>query len=110
MKTATATLPAAPAASHSLFGRSLSLAYGLGTYGLFLGTFVYVMLFVLGWFVPTTIAGGREASLYEWLIFEEEYWRAGAPLLSCSECRGSAPGASLGGRGRGRGPSGRRAP
>jgi alkylation response protein AidB-like acyl-CoA dehydrogenase len=24
--------------------------------------------------------GGRDASLIEWLIFEEEYWRAGAPL------------------------------
>ncbi len=23
--------------------------------------------------------GGREASVFEWLIFEEEYWRAGAP-------------------------------
>ena len=23
--------------------------------------------------------GGREASMFEWLIFEEEYWRAGAP-------------------------------
>jgi alkylation response protein AidB-like acyl-CoA dehydrogenase len=23
--------------------------------------------------------GGREASIFEWLIFEEEYWRAGAP-------------------------------
>jgi len=24
--------------------------------------------------------GGRDATLIEWLIFEEEYWRAGAPL------------------------------
>lgn len=24
--------------------------------------------------------GGRDATLLEWLIFEEEYWRAGAPL------------------------------
>jgi len=24
--------------------------------------------------------GGRDANLMEWLIFEEEYWRAGAPL------------------------------
>ena len=24
--------------------------------------------------------GGRDASIFEWLIFEEEYWRAGAPL------------------------------
>jgi alkylation response protein AidB-like acyl-CoA dehydrogenase len=23
--------------------------------------------------------GGREASVFEWLLFEEEYWRAGAP-------------------------------
>ena len=68
MKAATTTLPTASAPSRSVLGRSLSLAYGLGIYGLFLGTFVYVMLFVLGWFVPTTIAGGREASLTEALL------------------------------------------
>lgn len=68
MKAATTTLPAASAPSRSTLGRSLSLVYGLGIYGLFLGTFVYVMLFVLGWFVPTDIHGGREASLTEALL------------------------------------------
>ncbi|MCA8981021.1 MAG: isoprenylcysteine carboxylmethyltransferase family protein [Planctomycetes bacterium] len=54
--------------SPSALSRGFSFAYGLGTYGLFLGTFLYVMFFVLGWFVPTTLAGGREASLTEALL------------------------------------------
>ncbi|MFT7622560.1 MAG: alkylation response protein AidB-like acyl-CoA dehydrogenase [Myxococcota bacterium] len=38
-------------------------------------------LFDAGWAVPSwpKAYGGREASLFEWLIFEEEYYRAGAP-------------------------------
>ncbi|GAA2591452.1 acyl-CoA dehydrogenase family protein [Dactylosporangium fulvum] len=39
------------------------------------------MLFDAGWSVVSWPRqyGGREASLVEWLIFEEEYYRAGAP-------------------------------
>ena len=38
-------------------------------------------LFEAGWSVVSwpRAYGGREASLWEWLIFEEEYYRAGAP-------------------------------
>lgn len=38
-------------------------------------------LYDAGWSVPSWPAefGGRDASLWEWLIFEEEYWRAGCP-------------------------------
>jgi alkylation response protein AidB-like acyl-CoA dehydrogenase len=38
-------------------------------------------LFDAGWAAVSWPAeyGGRDASLWEWLIFEEEYWRAGAP-------------------------------
>lgn len=38
-------------------------------------------LFAAGWSVVSwpEAYGGRGASLTEWLIFEEEYWRAGAP-------------------------------
>lgn len=38
-------------------------------------------LFAAGWAVVSwpKAYGGREASLMEWLIFEEEYYRAGAP-------------------------------
>jgi len=38
-------------------------------------------LFDAGWSVVAwpRVYGGREASLMQWLIFEEEYWRAGAP-------------------------------
>jgi alkylation response protein AidB-like acyl-CoA dehydrogenase len=38
-------------------------------------------LFDAGWSVVSwpRAYGGREASVFEWLIFEEEYWRAGAP-------------------------------
>lgn len=38
-------------------------------------------LFDAGWAAVSwpTAFGGREASLFEWLIFEEEYYRAGAP-------------------------------
>lgn len=38
-------------------------------------------LYDAGWSVPAWPAefGGRDASLWEWLIFEEEYWRAGCP-------------------------------
>ncbi len=38
-------------------------------------------LFAAGWAVVSwpEAYGGREASLVEWLIFEEEYYRAGAP-------------------------------
>ena len=38
-------------------------------------------LFAAGWAVVSWPKeyGGREASLMEWLIFEEEYYRAGAP-------------------------------
>ncbi|RIJ76769.1 acyl-CoA dehydrogenase [Nakamurella silvestris] len=38
-------------------------------------------LFDAGWAVVSWPAayGGRDASLWEWLIFEEEYYRAGAP-------------------------------
>jgi alkylation response protein AidB-like acyl-CoA dehydrogenase len=38
-------------------------------------------LFAAGWAQPAWPReyGGRGASLFEWLIFEEEYWRAGAP-------------------------------
>ncbi len=38
-------------------------------------------LFAAGWAVVSwpKAYGGREASLIEWLIFEEEYYRAGAP-------------------------------
>jgi methanethiol S-methyltransferase len=68
MKTATATHPGASAPSRSTMGRSLSLAYGLGTYALFQGTFLYVMAFVMGWFVPTTIDGGIESSMTEALL------------------------------------------
>ncbi len=39
------------------------------------------MLFEAGWAVVSWPAayGGRDASLWEWLIFEEEYYRAGLP-------------------------------
>jgi alkylation response protein AidB-like acyl-CoA dehydrogenase len=39
------------------------------------------LLFEAGWSVVSwpRAYGGREASLWEWLIFEEEYYRAGAP-------------------------------
>ena len=39
------------------------------------------MLFEAGWSVVSWPKrfGGRDASLWEWLIFEEEYYRAGAP-------------------------------
>lgn len=39
------------------------------------------LLFDAGWSVVSWPVeyGGRDASLWEWLIFEEEYWRAGAP-------------------------------
>ena len=39
-------------------------------------------LHAAGWAVPNWPVeyGGRGAGLIEWLIFEEEYWRAGAPL------------------------------
>ena len=38
-------------------------------------------LFDAGWAAVSwpKVYGGREASLFEWLIFEEEYYRAGAP-------------------------------
>lgn len=38
-------------------------------------------LYDAGWAVVSWPAryGGRDASLVEWLIFEEEYWRSGAP-------------------------------
>jgi alkylation response protein AidB-like acyl-CoA dehydrogenase len=38
-------------------------------------------LFEAGWSVVSwpRAYGGREASVFEWLLFEEEYWRAGAP-------------------------------
>ncbi len=38
-------------------------------------------LFAAGWSVVSwpKAYGGREASLIEWLIFEEEYWASGAP-------------------------------
>ncbi len=38
-------------------------------------------LFDAGWAVVTWPSeyGGREASLHDWLVFEEEYWAAGAP-------------------------------
>ncbi|HLG00104.1 MAG TPA: acyl-CoA dehydrogenase family protein [Acidimicrobiia bacterium] len=39
------------------------------------------LLFNAGWSVVSWPReyGGREASLWQWLIFEEEYWAAGAP-------------------------------
>ncbi|HYC81217.1 MAG TPA: acyl-CoA dehydrogenase family protein [Solirubrobacterales bacterium] len=39
-------------------------------------------LFDAGWAVVSwpEAYGGRDASLWEWLIFEEEYYRAGAPM------------------------------
>jgi alkylation response protein AidB-like acyl-CoA dehydrogenase len=39
-------------------------------------------LFDAGWAVVTwpTEYGGRNASLHDWLTFEEEYWAAGAPV------------------------------
>ena len=39
------------------------------------------ILFDAGWAVVSWPEryGGREASLVEWLIFEEEYWASGAP-------------------------------
>ncbi|HWE31802.1 MAG TPA: acyl-CoA dehydrogenase family protein, partial [Polyangia bacterium] len=38
-------------------------------------------LFAAGWSVVTWPReyGGRQASIVEWLLFEEEYFRAGAP-------------------------------
>lgn len=38
-------------------------------------------MFAAGWSVVSWPAefGGRDASLWEWLVFEEEYYRAGAP-------------------------------
>jgi hypothetical protein len=38
-------------------------------------------LFDAGWAVVSWPKkyGGREASVFEWLLFEEEYWRSGAP-------------------------------
>jgi alkylation response protein AidB-like acyl-CoA dehydrogenase len=38
-------------------------------------------LFAAGWAVPMWPReyGGRECTLVEWLLFEEEYWRLGAP-------------------------------
>lgn len=40
------------------------------------------LLFEAGWAVVSWPRGygGRDASLWEWLIFEEEYYRAGAPM------------------------------
>ena len=40
--------------------------------------------------------GGREASLYEWLIFEEEYYRAGGPQPTVGSQRPSTKIASSG--------------
>jgi alkylation response protein AidB-like acyl-CoA dehydrogenase len=39
-------------------------------------------LFAAGWSAVAWPAafGGRGASLFEWLIFEEEYWKAGGPI------------------------------
>jgi len=65
MKTANPTLSRANARSLPTLGRTLSLAYGLGAYGLFLGTFLYVMGWVTGAFVPTNINGGHEASMMQ---------------------------------------------
>lgn len=68
MKTATTTYPGAMAPSRSTVNRSSSLAYGLLTYGIFQATFLYVIGFLLGVFVPTDINGGRASSMTEALL------------------------------------------
>lgn len=46
----------------------LTVAYGLGCYALFLGTFVYVIAFVGNLYVPKSIDIGTTGSLFESLI------------------------------------------
>ena len=71
MKTAATTThhtDTVTSAASTALSRTLSLAYGVLTYGLFLATFLYVLCFVMGWYVPITIDGGRAASLTEALL------------------------------------------
>ena len=58
----------AAAGSASSLSRALSLAYGAGTYVLFLGTFLYMIGFVAGVFVPKHIDSGALAPLGEALL------------------------------------------
>lgn len=67
-KTRPAQPVAAPAPKASLGRRLGVLAYGSLVYGLFLATFLYVIAFVSGRFVPIHIDGGRAASLQEALL------------------------------------------
>jgi protein-S-isoprenylcysteine O-methyltransferase Ste14 len=65
----TAALSGRPRAqASSTFSRVLFLVYGVGTYLLFLATFLHVIAFVSGGPVPVTIAGGRPAPLTEALL------------------------------------------
>jgi protein-S-isoprenylcysteine O-methyltransferase Ste14 len=58
----------APDTSNSLTSRVLSLAYGSAIYALFLGTFLYVIGFVSGTFVPKHIDSGTAAPLTKALL------------------------------------------
>lgn len=65
---ATPRPPSAAPARASLASRLAVLAYGSAAYLLFLGTFLYAIGFVAGRFVPTSVDGGRPASLTEALL------------------------------------------
>lgn len=54
--------------SASRAGRVATLLYGAAAYVLFLGTFLYAIGFVTGVAVPTTVDGGRAASMREALL------------------------------------------
>ncbi len=88
MKTATATHPGTIAPARSAIGRTLTLVYGLGTYALFLGTFLYVIGFAAGVLVPKDINAGEVVPLGQALLvngaFLALFW-LGSGVLRISE-------------------------
>lgn len=55
-------------AERTALGRAASLAYGLLAYAAFHATFLWVLAWVMGWGIASTVDGGRPASLVEALL------------------------------------------